>query len=118
MLSRNRLLIGFALTLIVVPLFWLGSRLQASHSDGFLFVRNKIESSVAVQSKIGQVTDVHFPVFSRYSAHYGVGYTRVHMELRATGRKGNADLEVDATEGDRAWKIERALMNGAPIALE
>jgi hypothetical protein len=105
MLSRNRLLIGFALTLIVVPSFWLASRLQASHSDGFLFVRNKIESSVAVQSEIGHITDVHFPVFSRYSAHYGVGYTRVHLELLAVGNKGDAHFEVDAFEDDRVWQI-------------
>jgi hypothetical protein len=118
MLSRGRVLKSFLLSLILVPLFWLGSRFQASHSDGFIFVKSKIESSLAVQSKIGRVTAVHFPIFSSYSAHYGVGYTNVHMELRAVGSIENADFEVDATKGDRVWQIKRALMDGSPIKLE
>jgi len=118
MLSRDRIPKALLLSLIVIPLFWLGSRFQASHSDGFVFAKSKIESSHAVQSKIGRISDVHFPIFSSYSAHYGVGYTNVHMELRAVGSVGKADFEIDAKKDDRTWQIKRALMNGSPINLE
>jgi len=72
----------------VIVLFWLAMRWNASHGAGFRFARDKIEASAALQNRIGKVSDVSFPIFSRYSAHYGVGYSTIHMELKAKGDRG------------------------------
>lgn len=107
------------LPFVLVPLFWLASRWSASHSAGFRFARDKIEASAALQARIGRVSDVSFPIFSRYSAHYGVGYTKVHMELKAKGDRGVAHLELDIAEDDGgSWKIERSHVDGLSMALD
>ena len=106
------------LPFVLVPLFWLAMRWNASHSAGFRFARDKIETSVALRARIGKVSDVSFPIFSRYSAHYGVGYSKIHMELKAKGDRGVANLELDIAEDDGSWKIERSSMDGQPQILD
>ena len=64
-------------------------RWNASHSPGFRFARDRIEASTALQARSGKVSDVSLPIFSRYSAHYGVGYSKIHMELAAKGDRGS-----------------------------
>jgi hypothetical protein len=55
---------------------------------GFRFARDQTEASAALQTRIGKVSDVSFPIFSRYSAQCGVGYSKIHMELNAKGERG------------------------------
>src|SRR5882757_4093471 len=99
------------LTLLVVPLFWGFSHMQASHSDGFKFVRSKVMASSAVASRIGRIDDVRLALLGAYSAHYSTSYTRVHMAVDAVGSNGKVVLEVDAEKNDEGfWKIKRATM--------
>jgi hypothetical protein len=103
----------------VVVLFWLAMRWNASHGAGFRFARGEIEASAALQNRIGKVSDVSFPIFSRYSAHYGVGYSKIHMELTAKGERGVANLELDIAEDDGgSWKIERSSVDGRSMPLD
>ena len=94
-------------------------RWNASHGAGFRFARDKIEASAALQNRIGKVSDVSFPIFSRYSAHYGVGYSAIHMELKAKGDRGVANVELDIAEDDgSSWKIERSSVDGHSVLLD
>jgi hypothetical protein len=103
----------------VIILFWLASRWNASHGAGFRFARDKIEASAMLQTRIGKVSDVSFPIFSRYSAHYGVGYSMIHMELEAKAERGVARVELDiAEDDDGSWKIERSSVDGYPMLLD
>lgn len=103
----------------LIALFWLAMRWNASHGAGFRFARDKIESSAAVQSRIGKVSDVSFPIFSRYSAHYGVEYSKIHMELEARGERGVANVALDIAEDDGgSWKIERSSVDGHAVLLD
>ena len=107
------------LPIVLVPLFWLASRWHASHGAGFRFARDKIENSTALQSRIGKVSDVSFPIFSHYSAHYGVGYSKIHMELEAKGERGIANVDVDIAEDDvGSWTIERSSVDGHSMTLD
>jgi hypothetical protein len=106
------------LPFVLVPLFWLAMRWNASHSAGFRFARDKIGASAALQARIGKVSDVSFPIFSRYSAHYGVGYSKIHMELKAKGDRGVANVELDIAEDDGSWKIERSSVDGQSLILD
>jgi hypothetical protein len=106
------------LPFVLVPLFWLAMRWNASHSAGFRFARDKIEASAALQARIGKVSDVSFPIFSRYSAHYGVGYSKIHMELKAKGDRGVGNVELDIAEDDGSWKIERSSVDGHSMVLD
>ena len=107
------------LPFVLVPLFWLAMRWNASHNAGFRFARDKIETSAALQTRIGKVSEVSFPIFSRYSAHYGVGYSKIHMELNATGERGVARVELDIAEDDGGlWKIERSSVDGHPMLID
>lgn len=115
-IRQNRVL--WLLPFVLVPLFWLAMRWNASHGAGFRFARDKIEASTALQSRIGKVSDVSFPIFSRYSAHYGVGYSKIHMELKANGARGVANVELDIAEDDGSWKIERSSVDGNPMILD
>lgn len=103
----------------VIVLFWLAMRWNASHGASFRFAREKIEASAALQARIGKVSDVSFPIFSRYSAHYGVGYSKIHMELKAKGDRGVANVELDIAEDDAgSWKVERSSVDGQAMLLE
>lgn len=103
----------------VIIVFWLASRWNASHGVGFRFARDKIEASAMLQTRIGKVSDVSFPIFSSYSAHYGVGYSKIHMELKAKGERGVARVELDIAEDDGgSWKIERSSVDGHPMLLD
>jgi hypothetical protein len=51
-------------------------------------------------------------------AHYGVGYSKVHMELKAKGERGTANLELDVAEDNGSWKIEHSSADGRAITLE
>jgi hypothetical protein len=103
----------------VIIFFWLASRWNASHGAGFRFARDKIEASAMLQTRIGKVSDVSFPIFTRYSAHYGVGYSKIHMELKAKGERGVARVELDIAEDDGgSWKIERSSVDGHPTLLD
>jgi hypothetical protein len=107
------------LPFVLVPLFWLASRWNASHGAGFRFARDKIEDSTALQARIGKVSDVSFPIFSHYSAHYGVGYSKIHMELKAKGDRGIANVQIDIAEDDvGSWKIERSTVDGHSMTLD
>jgi hypothetical protein len=107
------------LTLLIVPLFWGFSHLQASHSEGFKFVRSKVLISPAVASRIGRIENVRVALLGRYSAHYSTSYTRVHMAIDAVGSNGKVDLEVDAEKNDEGlWKINHATMQGTPVLLD
>jgi hypothetical protein len=107
------------LPFVLVPLFWLASRWNASHGAGFRFARAKIEDSTALQASIGKVSDVSFPIFSHYSAHYGVGYSKIHMELKAKGERGIANVHMDIAEDDvGSWRIERSFVDGHSMALD
>ena len=104
---------------VLVPLFWLASRWNASHGASFRFARAKIEASTALQARIGKVSNVSFPIFSHYSAHYGVGYSKIHMELEAKGDRGIANVDMDIAEDDvGSWKIERSSVDGHSMALD
>ena len=86
---------------------------------GFRFARDKIEASAALQTRIGKVSDVSFPIFSRYSAHYGVGCSKIHMELNAKGDRGVANVKLDIAEDDGGfWKIERSSVDGDSMVLD
>jgi hypothetical protein len=75
--------------------------------------------STALQTRIGKVSDVSFPIFSHYSAHYGVGYSKIHMELKAKGDRGIANVDMDIAEDDvGSWKIERSSVDGHPMSLD
>jgi len=116
-IRRKRVL--WLLPFVLVPLFWLASRWNAAHDAGFRFARDKIEASAALQTRIGKVSDVSFPIFSRYSAHYGVGYSKIHMELNAKGERGTSLVELDIAENDGgSWKIERSSVDGHPTLLD
>ncbi len=113
-----RLKISILLLAVVFgPLFWFGMRWNAYHSDGFRFAERIIESAPAVQSRIGKVIKVSFPILSRYKAFYGETYSRVHMEVNAQGERGQASLVLDLTEAEGAWKIDRSLIDGYPVNL-
>lgn len=107
------------LPFVLVPLFWLSMRWNASHGAGFRFAREKIEASTALQTRIGKVSNVSLPIFSRYSAHYGVGYSKIHLELKAKGDRGVANVELDIAgdDGDN-WKIERSSVDGYAMILD
>ena len=106
------------LPFVLVPLFWFVMRWNASHSAGFRFARDKIEASTALQARIGKVSDVSFPIFSHYTAHYGVGYSKIHMELAAKGDRGSANVELDIAEDSGSWKIVRSAVDGHSMALD
>ena len=106
------------LPFVLVPLFWFAMRWNASHSAGFRFARDKIEASAALQAKIGKVSDVSFPIFSHYSAHYGVGYSKIQMELTAKGDRGSANVELDIAEDGGSWKIQRSAVDGQSMILD
>lgn len=118
MFSGRRLRNSFLWSLVGMAIFLAAIQFQAVHSDGFVFVRNKIESSSVVRSKLGTINQVHLPFFGNYSAHFGVSYTGVHLELHVVGSKGDAEFEVDAAKDDPVWQISRALMNGAQVSLQ
>jgi hypothetical protein len=105
------------LPFVLVPLFWLAMRWNASHSAAFRFARDKVEASTALQARIGKVSDVSFPIFSRYSAHYGLGYSKIHMELTAKDDRGSANVDLDIAEDDGHWKIERSTVDEHSINL-
>jgi hypothetical protein len=103
----------------VIVLFWLAMRWNAAHGAGFRFARDEIEASAALQTKIGKISNVSFPIFSRYSAHYGVGYSKIHLELKAKGDRGVANVELDIAEDDGgSWTIERSFVDGRPTRLD
>ena len=103
----------------VIVLFWLASRWVASHGAGFRFARDKIEDSSALQARIGRVSNVSFPILSHYSAHYGMGYSKIHMELEAKGDRGTANVDMDIAEDDvGTWKIERSSVDGQSMTLD
>lgn len=105
--------------LVLVPLFWLASRWSAAHGAGFRFARDEIEASAALQTRIGKIFDVSFPIFSRYSAHYGVGYSKIHLELKAKGDRGVANVELDIAKYDAgSWTIERSFVDRHPMRLD
>ena len=79
--------------------------------------KTRLQTSSALQARIGKVSDVSFPIFSRYSAHYGVGYSKIHMELEAKGDRGSANVELDIAEDGGPWKIERSTVDGQSINL-
>lgn len=109
----------WVLPFVLVPLFWLAMRWNASHGAGFRFARDKIEASTALQARIGRVSNVSFPIFSHYSAHYGVGYSKIHLELKARGDRGVANVELDVADEDSgSWKIERSSVDGHAMILD
>lgn len=105
------------LILLVVPVFWGVSHVQASHSEGFKFFRCKLMASPAVALRIGKVNDVRLALLGRYSAHYSTSYTRVHMAIDALGSKGQINMEIDADQNDEGiW--ERATTQGTPLLID
>ena len=71
-------------------------RWNASHGAGFRFAREKIEASTALQTRIGKVSNVSLPIFSPLQRPtMGWGTAKIHLELKAKGDRGVANVELD-----------------------
>jgi hypothetical protein len=105
-------------SLALVPLVWFAARWQIVHSDGFRYVRVLLMTSPVVQSRIGHVENVTLPMFTRYSSHYGIAYTRIYLEVDAKGQTADAHFELNLSRGDEKWRIDNAKINGARIDLQ
>ena len=47
-----------------------------------------------------------------------MGYSKLHMELKAKGNRGVANVELDIAEYDGLWKVERSSVDGQSLILD
>jgi hypothetical protein len=45
-------------------------------------------------------------------------HSKIHVELKAKGDRGTANVELDIAEDDGAWKIERSSVDGLSMLLD
>lgn len=98
------ILFGAALYAVV---YWM-----ASHSEAFEFAEQKIRSSSAVKTQVGEIERVHVALLGSYDQKTVNSEEWVSMVIDVDGITKSIELDVRMKKTNGVWAIEAAKSNG------
>ena len=103
---------------VLCVLLYIGIQVRARFSEEFEYVERLIRHSHDVEERVGLVQEVNLPLLNSFKETNVNGSTLVSMTVQVVGSRKTTSINIDAVRREGAWKIEKAAVDGAPIALE
>lgn len=98
-------------------LLYFAVHFMASHGDAFEFAEHAIRNSQSLQTQIGKIERVRIPLFGSYKEKSFNDDTSVAMTVEVTSTAKTVELQMKMKKTNGAWVIERASIDGNPVAL-
>ena len=98
-------------------LLYVGIYAYALHSEGFKFVKSALESSHAIQERVGGVQKVKLSVFGSFKEKNFNSDKVMTMKVNVIGGTSTVTVDIKASRKDGTWKIDEALVASVPITL-
>ena len=91
---------------------------KASRGDAFMYVDQKIRSSVAIESKVGRIERVRLDFFGFYEEKNVGSDEWVTMSIKVIGTRTTMVLDVKLKKTNEIWSIDQVSSQGSLLALD
>lgn len=98
-------------------LLYVGIYAYALNSEGFKFVKSALESSHAMQERVGGVQKIKLSLFGNFKEQNFNSDKIVTMKVNVIGGTSTVTVDIKASRKDEVWKIDETLVDSVPITL-